>query len=78
MKSRIRVLALQIKAISVHHLGPRSNKAFNKLSLGIFFFGMDYQSHLSIAQSLIEIEFTQVTATSHLTLPSVSIGQFLA
>jgi len=78
MKSRIRVLALQIKAISVHHLGPRSNKAFNKLSLCIFFFGMDYQSHLSIAQSLIEIAFTPITATTSLTLPYVSIGQTLA
>ena len=77
MKSRIRVLALQIKAISVHHLGPRSNKVFNKLFL-VIRFGIDLESHLSIAQSLIEIEFTQVTATSHLTLPSVSIGQFLA
>jgi hypothetical protein len=78
MKSQVRVLPVQIKAISVHHVGLGGNKAFNKLFLAIFFFGIDHQSHLSIAQSLIEIEFTQVTATSHLTLPSVSIGQCLA
>jgi hypothetical protein len=78
MKSQVRVLPLQIKAISLHALGPSSNKPLLQTFPCYLFFGIDLESHLSIAQSLIENEFTPITATSHLNLPSVSIGQSLA
>ena len=75
MKSQVRVLPLQIKAISLHALGPSSNKPLLQTFPCYLFFGIDLESHLSIAQSLIEIEFTQITATTHLPLSYASIGQ---
>jgi hypothetical protein len=47
MKSQVRVLPVQIKAISVHHVGLGGNKAFNKLFLAIFFWHRPPESSLN-------------------------------